>query len=129
MALIPRPTTTRSPRPWHFTAGIGVDRKAARLRFLRDRWVKPLLAASARVKVWTPLDDDSASCGITLVNIKGVDQGKLGTYLMDKHGILVTPIGHKDFQGIRVTPNIYATLDEIDTFGAVMQQVAEKGLS
>jgi len=112
-----------------FHRGIGVERKAARLRFLRNHWVKPLLAASPRVKVWTPLDDDSASCGITLVNIEGIDPGKLGAHLMDKHGILVTPIVHKDFQGIRVTPNIYATLDEIDTFGEVMQRVAVKGLS
>ena len=48
---------------------------------------------------------------------------------MDKHGILVTPIGHKDFQGLRVTPNIYATLEEIDTFGEIMQRIAEKGLA
>src|SRR5262249_50050481 len=81
--------------------GIGSERKAARLRYLRDRWAKPLLAASSKVKIWTPIADDSASCGITLVDIQGIDPGKLGTHLMDKHGILVTPIGHKDFQGLR----------------------------
>jgi selenocysteine lyase/cysteine desulfurase len=112
-----------------FHRGIGVERKAARLRYLRNRWVKPLMAASPKVKVWTPVDDDSASCGITLVDIDGIDHGKLGAHLMDKHGILVTPMGHKDFQGIRVTPNIYATLDEIDTFGEIMQRIAQKGLS
>ena len=116
-------------RPWRSTRGIGVDRKSAALGASRNRWVKPLLASSQRVKVWTPLDDDSTSCGITLVNIEGIDPGKLGTHLMDKHGILVTPIGHKDFQGLRVTPNIYATLEEIDTFGEIMQKIAEKGLS
>ena len=104
-------------------------RKAARLRYLRNRWVKPLIASSPKVKVWTPLDDDSASCGITLVNIEGIEPGKIGAHLMDKHGILVTPIGHKDFQGLRVTPNIYATLEEIDTFGEIMQRIAEKGLA
>ena len=112
-----------------FHRSIGDERKAARLRYLRNRWAKPLLAASHRVKVWTPLDDDSASCGITLVNIEGIDPGKLGDHLMDKHGILVTPIVHKDFQGIRVTPNIYATLEEIDIFGELMQRVVAKGLS
>ena len=57
-------------------------------------------------------------------------RGKLGTYLMDKHGILVVTIDrHKDFQGIRVTPNVYATLDEIDTFGEAMQRAATKGIS
>jgi selenocysteine lyase/cysteine desulfurase len=112
-----------------FHRGIGVERKAARLRHLRNRWAKPLLAASKRVKIWTPLGEEAASCGITLVNIDGIDPGKLGTYLMDKHGILVTPIVHKDFQGLRVTPNIYATLEEIDTFGEIMERVVEKGIS
>jgi isopenicillin-N epimerase len=112
-----------------FHRGIGIERKAARLRYLRNRWVKPLLAGSPRVKVWTPLDDEATSCGITLVGIEGVDPGKLGTHLMDKHGILVTPIVHKDFQGLRITPNIYATLEEIDLFGGIMQRIAAKGLS
>ena len=31
--------------------------------------------------------------------------------------------------GIRVTPNIYATLEEVDTFGEIMQRVAVKGLA
>jgi selenocysteine lyase/cysteine desulfurase len=112
-----------------FHTSIGSERKAARLRYLRNRWARPLLAASPRVKFWTPIDDDDASCGITVVQIEGIDPGKLATYLMDKHGIHVIGIVHKDFQGIRVTPNIYATLDEIDIFGEAMQRAATKGIA
>ena len=112
-----------------FHRSIGSDRKAARLRYLRNRWAKPLLAASPRVKIFTPIDDDDASCGITLVNIDGISPRQLGTYLMDKYGILVIGMRHKDFQGIRVTPNVYATLEEIDTFGEAMQRAATKGVS
>ena len=36
-----------------FNRGIGMDRKIARLRYLRDRWAKQLLAASDRVKMIT----------------------------------------------------------------------------
>ena len=36
-----------------FNRGIGTDRKIARLRYLRDRWAKQLLAASDRVKMIT----------------------------------------------------------------------------
>ena len=39
-----------------FHRGIGGERKAARLRLLRDRWAKRLLAADPRVKVLTPLN-------------------------------------------------------------------------
>ena len=30
-------------------------------------------------------------------------------YLFDKHHIFTTPIVHEEFQGIRITPNIYTT--------------------
>ena len=59
----------------------------------------------------------------------GESSGKLAAYLMDKYGIVVIGVTHKDFRGIRVTPNIYATLDEIDTFGEAMQRAVAKGIS
>src|SRR3954447_20972296 len=52
-----------------FYRGIGGERRAARLRYLRDRWLKPLREADKRVKVWTQVDDEAGSCGITLVQI------------------------------------------------------------
>jgi selenocysteine lyase/cysteine desulfurase len=111
-----------------FHQGIGVERKAARLRYLRNRWLKPLMAAHPQVKVAAPIDDDSASCGITVVNINDLEPGKLGEHLMDKYGILVVGIGGPAFKGIRVTPNVYATLSEIDRFGEILMQVADKGI-
>ncbi len=38
-----------------FNRGIGMERKIARLRYLRDRWAKQLLAASDRVQMITPI--------------------------------------------------------------------------
>ncbi len=111
-----------------FHRAIGSARKAARLRFLRDRWARPLLAAAPdRVKFWAPLDD--RSCGLVMVKIEGVDNGKLFGHLWDKHRIVVSPTKHDQFEGIRVSPNVYTTLDEIDTFADVMKAAATKGLS
>src|SRR4051794_34483170 len=67
-----------------FHRSIGSDRKIARLRYLRDRWAKPLLAADPRVKVWTPLGPGAASAAIGLVQIQGVDSGKISGYLANK---------------------------------------------
>ena len=39
-----------------------------------------------------------------------------------------TPIGHPEVEGVRVTPNVYTTLDEIDLFTEVMAKVARDGL-
>jgi len=110
-----------------FHHGIGSERKAARLRLLRDRWAKRLLAADPRVKVLTPLNDTD-SCGIGLIHVEGVDTEKLQAYLWEKHRIMTTPIVHAEFNGLRVTPNVYTTLPEIDVFAGKMEEVLRKGL-
>ncbi len=110
-----------------FHQGIGAVRKAARLRLLRDRWARRLLAADPRVKVLTPLNDTD-SCGIGLIHIEGIDTGKLQTHLWEKHRIMTTPIIHAEFNGLRVTPNVYTTLPEIDVFSGKIEDVLRKGL-
>jgi isopenicillin-N epimerase len=110
-----------------FHRGIGAGRKAARLRLLRDRWAKRLLAADPRVKIPTPLDD-TGSCGIGLLHVDGVDTPKLQGWLWEKHRILTTPIVHPEFDGLRVTPNVYTTLDEVDLFSDRIERVLLKGL-
>ena len=110
-----------------FHRSIGADRKIARLRYLRDRWARTLLEASPRFKVWTPLGDDAASGAIGLVQIEGVDSAKLAEYLWDKHRIVTIAIKHDQFEGIRVTPNVYTTLDEVDVFGDAMKRALRKG--
>jgi isopenicillin-N epimerase len=42
--------------------------------------------------------------------------------------IIVTPIAHEEFQGIRVTPNVYTTLGEIDAFSVAMEKVIQSGI-
>ena len=111
-----------------FSRGIGPERKIARLRYLRDRWAKRLLAASDRVKVLTPLDNDRAGA-ICLFSVDGIDPGKLGGWLLDKHKIVTTPIGHPEFSGIRITPSVYTSVDEIDTFGDAVLKAIAKGIA
>jgi isopenicillin-N epimerase len=111
-----------------FHRGIGADRKIARLRYLRDRWAKRLLAESPRVKVLTPLDS-KYSGAIGLVSIDGLEFGKLGEWLMSKHRIVNTPILHPEFNGLRITPNVYTTIDEIDTFADKMTVAIKKGIA
>jgi selenocysteine lyase/cysteine desulfurase len=40
----------------------------------------------------------------------------------------VVGIGHKQFQGVRVTPNVYTTLREIDVFAEAVEELLRKGL-
>ena len=98
-----------------FNRGIGPDRKIARLRYLRDRWANRLLASSDRVKMITPIGP-KASGAIGVFGVDGMDMGKLGGWLLSKHNIVTTPLVNDEFQGIRITPNVYTTVDEIDLF-------------
>ena len=111
-----------------FHRGIGADRKIARLRYLRDRWAKRLAKESPRVKILTPLDS-KYSGAIGLVSIDGLDFGKLSVWLMEKHRIVNTPILHDEFTGLRITPNVYTTLDEIDVFAEKMTEAIKKGIA
>lgn len=110
-----------------FHRGIGADRKIARLRFLRDRWAKRLLAESPRVKVLTALDAKNSGA-IALFSVDGLDFSKLGSWLMANYRIVNTPIPHPEFSGIRITPNVYTTLDEIDTFADAVAVAIKKGI-
>ncbi|MGH7584164.1 MAG: aminotransferase class V-fold PLP-dependent enzyme, partial [Gemmatimonadales bacterium] len=111
-----------------FHRGIGIDRKVARLRYLRDRWAKRLLAENSRFSVLTPLDNRQSGA-ITLVHVDGLDSSKLSGWLHDQHRIVNVAINHPEFNGIRITPNVYTTLDEIDTFGDKMLLAVKNGIA
>jgi selenocysteine lyase/cysteine desulfurase len=49
---------------------------------------------------------------------------KVVTQLWDKWRIIATPIVHAEYEGLRVTPNVYTTLEEIDTFTGAMKTIA-----
>jgi selenocysteine lyase/cysteine desulfurase len=79
------------------------------------------------VRIYTSFDP-AQSCALGCVGIAGVDPNKLTAHLWDQHRIIVTPIVHDEFQGIRVTPNVYTTLGEIDEFCVAMEKVVQKGI-
>jgi selenocysteine lyase/cysteine desulfurase len=110
-----------------FHRSIGAERKIERLRYLRDRWAKRLLAYSPRVRVPTPLDSPDAGA-IALVSVEGIDPGALTDWLLEKHRIVTVAIKHSEFSGIRVTPNVYTTIDEVDRFAATMESAIRTGI-
>ncbi|MCZ6818493.1 MAG: aminotransferase class V-fold PLP-dependent enzyme, partial [Calditrichaeota bacterium] len=91
-----------------FSQGIGPKKKEARLVYLRDRWAKRLLAHD-RVRLHASLKPGFA-CGLATVQIEGVDSVALAGHLWKKYRIIVVGIKHPEFEGIRVTPNVYSTL-------------------
>ena len=89
-----------------FHNAIGGKRKEERLRYLSRYWMNKLKDIP---KV-------------------GIDPVAIGSYLMSKHKIITTPIVHDEFTGIRITPNVYTTLWELDRFCEIVADIAKKGL-
>ena len=109
-----------------FHNGIGGKRKEARLRYLSRYWMNRLKDVP-KVSFNTSFDPNQ-SCAIANVNIEGIDPTAIGSYLFNKHRIFTTPIVHEEFKGIRITPNVYTTLGELDRFCNLMESIARNGL-
>jgi selenocysteine lyase/cysteine desulfurase len=109
-----------------FHEGIGAERKAARLRYLRDRWASKLTRSST-FRIHTNLDP-AHSCAIGNVQVVGVPTGKVVAQLWEKWRIIATPITHAEYEGLRVTPNVYTTLEEVDTFIGAMETIGAGSL-
>jgi len=109
-----------------FHRGLGAERKAARLIHLRDRWAARL-GRHPRLRLLTSLATGHA-VGIATFAASGMDHAALVDHLWERWRILVTHILHPSFEGIRVTPSVYTTLEEIDRFCAAVEDALERGI-
>jgi selenocysteine lyase/cysteine desulfurase len=111
-----------------FHRAIGPERKVARLRWLRDRWARRLVAESDRVRLYTDLDSPDGAA-IALVGVDGLAPQPLHAWLLEKHRIVTVPIVHDEFSGLRITPNVFTTPDEVDLFADRMLQAIRRGIA
>ncbi len=109
-----------------FHQGIGAERKAARLRYLRDRWMRRL-EGQPGVLLHTSFDP-AMSCGLANVGIDGLEPNQIVEHLWKHHRVHVVGIGHPACTGIRVTPNVYTTVEEVDRFADAMEGVIRNGV-
>jgi selenocysteine lyase/cysteine desulfurase len=108
-----------------FNQNIGIERKAARLRYLKDRWANRL-AKHPKVRILhNPAPEMSA--GIGMFGVVGADPAKLVSTLQSKYAIYTALMGHEEYTGIRVTPSVYNTLAEVDYFADAVEKELGKG--
>ncbi len=109
-----------------FHQSIGAANKETRLIYLRDYWLKRVLEHD-RVAMRTNTGRGMA-CGIATFAIDGIDCEQLSKWLWDKRRILTVAIMHDEFQGLRVSPSVYTTLQELDQFCDAIDLAIGKGL-
>jgi isopenicillin-N epimerase len=111
-----------------FHEGIGVERKAERLRYLRRRWTNRVRELSG-VTIWNS-DQPEQSCGIGAMSIDGVGAAELTAFLEKKYFIHVRPrYVDGEFTCIRVTPNVFSTIEEVDLFASAIEDAVRNGVS
>ena len=109
-----------------FHQAIGSKRKEARLRYLTHYWAERLQGLP-RIRLYTSLAPEM-SCGIATFGIEDIHPTPLRDYLWEKHQIQTATIRRDYMPGLRISPNLYTTLPELDYFCELIEKVLKEGL-
>jgi selenocysteine lyase/cysteine desulfurase len=109
---------------------LGAGRKLARMRHLAQG-LRARVGRLPGVRFYAGEAAD-ASCGITTVELPGVDAGALQRHLWERHRIFVQNMSGNartpEIRGIRVTPNVYSAPADLGRLAAALERVASRGL-
>ncbi len=101
---------------------IGGERKEARLRYIQNYWTSKVRNVP-NIVLNTPADP-ARSCAIANVGIRTMKPADLADTLLKKYKVYTVAIDGANVQGCRISPNLYTTLAELDTFVAVLKEMA-----
>ena len=118
------------PAALDFHAAVGPAYNAARLRYLRDRWVSQV-RATAGLDVLT-LDDAHSVAAISSFRVRKrtsrADNQAVVTELLERHRLFTAwRTGLAGGDCVRVTPALYNTLEETDRLAAALKEIAARG--
>ena len=101
---------------------IGMERKEKRMRFLQRYWSDKLRNVN-NVIVNTPIDIDR-SCGIGNVGLRNMSPSKMEDLLFKKYKIFTVAIDYANVKGCRISPNIFTTTKELDSFVDAVKELS-----
>ena len=101
---------------------IGMERKERRMRFLQRYWSDKLRNVK-NVIVNTPQDIDR-SCGIGNVGLTNMSPSKMEDLLFQKYKIFTVAIDYANVKGCRISPNIFTTTKELDSFVEAVKELS-----
>ncbi len=96
----------------NFHEMIGIKRKQERLHFLKTYWTEKALELPG-VSIGTSLMPEY-SCGISLLQIKDKNPSDVASFLFTKYKIHSVAINWENIHGVRITPNVYTRLKDLD---------------
>ena len=101
---------------------MGLKRKESRLRYLQRYWSDQVRDVP-NIVVNTPIDSHR-SCGIANVGIAGLNPKEMAKILLEDYNIWTVGIDSPQVKGCRITPNVYTTIEELDSFVLALKDMA-----
>lgn len=108
------------PAAIQFHRRIGAGLKAARLRYLMQRWAEPASAMPA-LRLLTPWNREGRNSAIATLAHDSLSPGQFAKILFDKHRIFTVAIEHPVINGIRITPHLFTKPEEVDALIAALK--------
>jgi selenocysteine lyase/cysteine desulfurase len=105
-----------------FHDAIGSARKEARLRYLQQYWTSELRGLSG-ITINTPVEPERC-CAIANVGVERLTPADLAKTLFDKHRVWTVAIDGAGVRGVRVTPQLFTTTDELDQLVRAIKEIA-----
>jgi selenocysteine lyase/cysteine desulfurase len=102
---------------------IGSKRKEERLFYLKNYWMTKVKDIE-NIRLGTSMKP-GFGCAIGLVGINGKKPAELEQFLMDKHKIHAVAIEWENISGVRITPNVYTTIKNLDRLTEALTQFAK----
>jgi selenocysteine lyase/cysteine desulfurase len=91
---------------------IGIERKEKRLHYLKNYWMEKVQHIP-KVKLNTSLHP-KWGCAIGNIAIDGKKPGELDSFLFTNYKIHTVSIVWENISGVRITPNVYTTIKNLD---------------
>lgn len=114
-----------------FHNGIGSARKFERLHYLQRYWTDQARQMPG-VEIHTP-KDPKYSGAIALVSVQGMKPAEVDSALFTKAKIHTVGIVWENISGVRITPNVYTSIKDLDrllnTLDSVAQEARKKAKS
>ncbi|MGB3852444.1 MAG: aminotransferase class V-fold PLP-dependent enzyme [Tunicatimonas sp.] len=105
-----------------FHHAIGGPKKEARLRYLTAYWMDKV-KDNPNIVINTPVQS-ARYCAIANVGVKGIDSDALADVLFEKYNIFTVTKNVGEISGVRVTPHLYNSPDDLDRLVAALQELA-----
>lgn len=101
---------------------LGAELKENRLRYLQQYWTQAVRDLPG-VTINTP-KEKQRSCALANVSIQGYTPDELSKKFLKDYNVFTVAIDHPAIKGVRVTPHLYTSIEDLDLFIKAIKEIA-----